>query len=389
LQEEALTGLITRGVAGKAIYRRSFVPATLLVLCIFSYSSVIFAEELVVNGGFEEPVVPHEKGWATYYGQNGAGKCEENGEEECNEGVLVPGWEVFWTDLIVGPQILEPGRLELQNNSVPDLPDAKSGEQKAELDSHHRAASDDNNATILQFIPTCPRSAYTLTYAWRSRTEILNDNDIRVIVKDSIVREHTINAEWDIEEVNFVSDDLCETPIAFASIGDNTTFGGFVDDISVTGPACRTTASCENRAEPTSICEDGKPKSLTLLYDGNAFTQHGQDSNEVIITEPTGEFPNPALVRVYGHKKKSPELLLTKTLAWGETFDVVGPHNRIPPRLKFEIINPENDEIIQTVQFHTSCSQPLAALDEFGGITVWAADVIADSKITPEKRSLD
>ena len=109
----------------------------------------------------------------------------------------------------------------------------------------------------------------------------------------------------------------------------------------------------------------------------------------MIITEPIGDFPNPALVRVYGHKKKSPELLLTKTLAWGETFDVVGPHNRIPPRLKFEIINPENDEIFQTVQFHTSCSQPLAALDEFGGITVWAADVIADSKITPEKRGLD
>ena len=379
-----MNGLINLGGAGMAARRRSCVPRVLLALCMFSYSVGIYADELVRNGGFELPVVEHEKGWTTYYGQNGEGECEANGEEECNDGVLVPDWEVFWTDLIVGPEILQPGRLEIQNNTVPDLPNAKSGEQKAELDSHHRKASDDNNATILQYVPTCPRSAYTLTYAWKSRTETQGDNDIRTVIRDSIVRVHTINSEWDVEEFNFVSDDLCETALAFASIGDSTTLGGFVDDISITGEACTTVEACERTREPEAICDNGKPHTLTLLYDGNALTRHNQEGNEVIITEPTGEFSNPALIRVYGHKKKNAELLLTKTLAWGEIFEVSGPHNRIPPRLRFEIINPDTDEIIQTVQFHTSCSQPLQALDEFGGITVWAADVVAEkARITP------
>ena len=391
-----MNGLINLGVAGKAIRRRSFVPVILLCLCTFSFSFSIsgFADELVRNGDFEFPVVTHEKGWSTYYGQNGAGACEANGEAECNDGELIPDWEVFWTDLILGPQILEPGRVEIQNNSIPGLPDAKSGEQKAELDSHHRkenpdGSPPDNNATILQFLPTCPRSPYTLTYWWKSRTELPNDNDMRVVVRDSIVRVHTINAEWDKEEYNFVSDDLYETALAFASIGDSTTKGGFLDDVSVTGKLGGSVEACENNAESASICAGGKPQTLTLLYDGNAFSQHGQDSNEVIITEPTGEYPNPALIRVYSNKKKNTELVLSKTVNWGETFEVSGPQHRIPPRLRIEIIDPESDDddVIQMVQFHTSCSQPLQALDEFGGITVWAADVIAEeAKITPAKQ---
>ena len=383
--------LINLGVAGKVIYRRSFVPAILLVLCTFSFSVTSFADELVKNGGFELPVVTHEKGWTTYYGQNGEGECVANKEEECNDGVLIPDWEVFWTDLILGPQILEPGRVEIQNNTISGIPNAKSGEQKAELDSHHRKENEDgsptdNNATILQFLPTCPRSAYTLTYAWHSRTELLHDNDMRVVVRDSIVRVHTINSEWDEEEYNFVSDDLYETALAFASIGDNTTKGGFLDDVSVTGNLGGSAEACENHEDPMPICANGKPQSLTLLYDGNAFSQHGQDSNEVIITEPTGEFPNPALIKVYSNKKKNTELINSFTVNWGETFDVSGPQHRIPSRLKFEIIDPDTDEVIQTVQFHTSCSQPLEVLDEFGGITVWAADVIVEKiKITPVK----
>jgi hypothetical protein len=381
-----MNGLINHGVAGKAVHRRSFVPAILLVLCTFSFSVTSFADELVKNGGFELPVVPHEKGWTTYYGQNGEGECEANGEEECNNGVLVPDWEVFWTDLILGPQILKPGRLEIQNNDVNGVPNAKSGEQKAELDSHFRAESDDNNATIHQSLATCPRSPYTLTYAWHSRTTLPHDNDMRVIVRDSIVRVHSLNTDWEVEEYNFVSDDLYETALAFASIGDNTTKGGFLDDVSVTGKPGGSVEACANHEEPTPICANGKPQTLTLLYDGNAFSQHGQDSNEVIITEPTGEFPNPALIKVYSNKKKNTDLVSSFTVNWGETFDVSGPQNRIPPRLKFEIINPDTDEVIQTVQFHTSCSQPLEVLDEFGGITVWAADVVVEkAKITPAK----
>jgi flagellar hook protein FlgE len=383
--------LIKFGVAGTVIHRRNFMPAILLALGSLTLAMSVSATELVENGGFEEPVVPHLKGWTTYYGQNGEGECEANGELECNDGTLVPGWTVFWTDLVLDLQVLEPGRLEIQNNTVIGTPNAKSGEQKAELDSHHRAASDDNNATILQFLPTCPRSAYTLTYAWKSRTEMPHDNDIRVVVRDSIVRTHTRNTDWEEEEFNFVSDSSFETGLAFASIGDSTTKGGFLDDVSVTGKLGGSAEVCDsNNDDPTPICDDGKPQVLTLLYDGNEFSQHNQDSNEVIISDPPVDsdgkalpFPNPALIKVYDHKTKSTEPLNSFTLDWGETFDVKGPHNRIPPRLRFEIIDPDTDEVFQTVQFHTSCSQPLEALDEFGGITVWSAKINEVNKTTP------
>jgi hypothetical protein len=138
---------------------------------------------------------------------------------------------------------------------------------------------------------------------------------------------------------------------------------------------------------------------LTLLYDGNEFSQYSQNSNEVIITDPptyvdaegnelTVPSPNPALIRVYGHKKNDLTPLNSFNVEWGETFDVSGPRNRIPPRLKFEITDPDTGDIWQTVQFHTSCSQPLEALDEFGAITVWGAVFSTEkfketNKITP------
>ena len=389
--------LISFGVAGTAVHRRYFVPAILLVFCSLTLVTTAPAAELVTNGSFETPVVtPEELGWATFYGENQPSNAPDdcpldNASEHCDDDERIPGWKVFWTDLIIGPQVLEPGRLELQNNTITGLPDAKSGEQKAELDSHHRVDSDDNNATILQFLPTCPRSTYTLSYWWKSRTTLEHDNDVRVVIGDSIVRMHTLNTDWEKEEYNFVSGDSYETGLAFASIGDSTTHGMFLDDVSVTGRLGGSIEACPGPGPvPDPICEDGKPQVLTLLYDGNAFSQHDQEGNEVIITDPPVDaggkaipFPNPALVKIYDHKKKDPKQLGSFTLEWGELFDVSGPHNRIPPRLKFEIIDPKTNEVFQTVQFHTSCSQPLDALDEFGGITVWAAKVGEVNKITP------
>jgi len=401
---------INFGVAGTAIHRRSYVPAILLVFCSLTITTAVSAAELVENGGFENPIVDQNPdpdqnlGWATYYGENlplsAQGDCpSDNAFEHCNDDVRVPGWTVFWTDLLLeeGHELV-PGRLEIQNNTIVSLPPAKSGEQKAELDSHHRVGSDDNNVTILQFLPTCPRSTYTLSYWWKSRTTMENDNDVRVVIGDSIVRVHTLNTEWQKEEYNFISGDSYETGLAFASIGDKTTHGMFLDDVSVTGKLGGGIEACPEPGpvpDPEPICEDGKPKVLTLLYDGNAFSQHSQDSNEVIITDPPEDddghvlpYPNPALIKVYDHKKKNAGSLGSFSVQRGELFSVRGEHNRIPPRLKFEIIDPDTDKIFQTVQFHTSCSQPLDALDEFGGITVWSieeVEVTEVNKITPIK----
>jgi hypothetical protein len=353
-------------VAGRAVRRNKFTQAFLLILLTSTLVTGASAAQLVVNGGFEDPVVTNPDGWSTYYGQNFLGTCLEPPEEQCNGGTLVPGWSVEWSD--DGSD----GRLEIQRGFIAGVWPHR-GDQKAELDSHHRLGVEPNhNVTIFQTLQTCERSAYTMNYAWKSRTMIPGDNDVDVLIDGATVRGHMINSDWEMETINFVSGDTGETTIEFASLGDATTLGMFLDSVSVTGMDGSEPSNC---GDPQEICADGKPRTLTLLYDGNDFTDHSQVSNEVII-EPAfvASFPNPAYIKVYGHKKKNPQMLGAYTLDIGQTFDVSGPRNRIPPRLKFEIWDSENGgTLIQTVQFHTSCSQTLDTLDEFGAITVWGA----------------
>ena len=389
--------LINFGVADKAIHRRSFVPAILLVIFSLTLTTAVSAAELVVNGGFEDPIVDTDLGWTTYYGENQPlsepGDCPTGVDDApayCNDDDRVPGWSVFWTDDLVENEQLNPGRLEIQTGTTGGWPAYNGTAQKAELDSHHRVGNDNTNVTIAQFLPTCPLTAYTLSYAWKSRTEISGDNDVRVIVGSKRVNMHAQNDDWQKETVYFISDNADETLLLFGSIGDETTTGMFLDEVSVDGPDGSESEDCP----PVLMDCDNTPLNITLRYDGNDDIKHNQSGNEVIITpETVNSYPDPATIKVYGHKKKDPELLKTYTdVAIGDFFTVKGPRKRIPPRLTFEIYNPKDDltkdDPVQTITFHTSCSQPLDAGDEFGAITVWSSVTGEVNKITPTDSAL-
>ena len=194
------------------------------------------------------------------------------------------------------------------------------------------------------------------------------DNDTRVVINDKQYAIHNQNDDWEFEEILFTSDDSYETMLIFGSIGTETTKGMYLDEVSVTGPDGSEEEPC------TLVCGD-KPMELTLMYDGDDDTDHQQTSNEVIIyPEVVPSFPIEAVIKVYGHNSKKPQLLGTFTVEQGGLFSVSGPHKRIPPRLVFVIYHPDDLEVpFQTVTFHTSCSQPMDAGDEFGAITVWSA----------------
>jgi hypothetical protein len=172
------------------------------------------------------------------------------------------------------------------------------------------------------------------------------------------------NDAWQEETVDFLSDNSGQTLILFGSIGDETTTGMFLDGISVTGPDC-------------SLVCDQKPYDITLRYDGDEDSSHNQTGNKVVISpEVVYPFPDPATIKVYGHKKKGPRLLGTYDVGINGLFSVsnIKSNKRIPPRLTFEIYNEGGaGDPVQTVTFHTSCSQPLSGGDEFGAITVWNA----------------
>ena len=121
------------------------------VLITLMLITTSYASNLIVNGDFEEPKVKTPKVWSTYYGQNFTGVCDV----DCNG--LIPGWSILWTD------DLTPGRIELQRGPV-----AKTApflnDQKAELDSHYRKDSGDNNVLIYQEIEVCEGEKYNLSY---------------------------------------------------------------------------------------------------------------------------------------------------------------------------------------------------------------------------------
>ena len=367
-----------------------FSAVIALILFGFIVVPTASAVELITNGDFEVPVVTHEKMWSTYYGQNGNGMCGLMGEDECNGGQLIPGWSALWSDTLMNfpddPLKWIPGRIELQRDP-PLVPgeqpgdyigncSACSGRQKAELDSHFRAFNPDNNVTIFQAPKTCPRTPYTLSYSWKGRLNILHNSDLDVLIDDVVVNKYRFfSTTWNMEDYNFISGDNNRTMLAFQSCGDGNTLGVFVDSVSLLGPDGSDPELCD---DPENICESGKPKVLTLLYDGDVdgVDHHGQTSDEVIVETFVTPLPQYVHIEIFGHNKNK-DALWSGKYEIGDLITINGPKNRIPPRLRFEIWSMNGlvpSELLQIVQFHTLCSQPLSVGDEFGAIAVWGAE---------------
>ena len=121
----------------------------------------------------------------------------------------------------------------------------------------------------------------------------------------------------------------------------------------------------------------GKPNTLTLLYGGDGGHDAAQpiDSVEVIV-DPLypASFPNPAVIDVVGIQRPTLLNIGTYEVAVGGTFSIMDPSKpTITPRTAF-YIRDEYCTLVQEVQFHTSCSQPLEYGDEYGGIVLWGSE---------------
>lgn len=429
------------GAASKAGRRYKLMPVFLLVLLTSMFSTVTLAAEMLVNGDFEQPDLStfakgsraDVEGWTTFFGQNFTGTCTI----ECNGDTLIPGWSVVWSDTWNDP-VPTPGRIEVQANLLtvlyPGISTAKGGSQKVELDSHDRVSSllhsGNHNVTLFQEFASCPNTAYTLTYNWRSRRAILGDNDVDVMVDGTVVRNHSMTANWVKETVSFVTDKTGSTGLAFASLGDGNTYGMSLDNISVIGPAANACppppGDCQDcKNDPTAVgcqCEGytkpvvesasstlsdfsglgwsvvkkgsdviecglcfpaggsdkhGKLTELTLLYDGNDYTSHGQGAfpdKFSIIPATVGTFPNLANIRVFKDDKGTAGTKLFEgEIEIGEIFKFVPDGSSVLIEIR-----PKNlSHVVQTIVFHVSCSKPLENQDSFGGITIWDGITVA------------
>lgn len=120
------------------------------------------------------------------------------------------------------------------------------------------------------------------------------------------------------------------------------------------------------------ICEDGKPASLKIQYDADSDTSHSQGSAYVTISPTNAVFPAGAVwIVVTDHQDK--KQVFAGSVLPGGVFWVAGPQKLISSSYWFRVYTGQGGTLLQTVNFHGSCSTPLNGGDEFGAITVLGA----------------
>ncbi|MCH9039804.1 MAG: hypothetical protein IIC23_10480 [Chloroflexi bacterium] len=134
----------------------------------------------------------------------------------------------------------------------------------------------------------------------------------------------------------------------------------------------------------------GKPVILTMTYTGDQNpTSHTQDAGKVVITGLTG---NATPVHIIATNKSDPNSRKAKiwfdgTVALGETFNIDAKAlGRDRLSSKTFVLVYDGTTLLQSINFHTSCSQPLSIGDQFGSaqLTVYAGQ--ADLGLTKKHK---
>jgi hypothetical protein len=130
-------------------------------------------------------------------------------------------------------------------------------------------------------------------------------------------------------------------------------------------------------APQVNLCgELGKPKVLTMRYTGQGpeATSHAQDPKKVsVVGDPKGELN----VRILASSKSDPankkaKVWFNGTVTLGDTFDI-DAGNAGASRLAgdtYVFVYKLDGTLLQSVRFHTSCSQPLRIGDQFGSLEI-------------------
>jgi len=147
-----------------------------------------------------------------------------------------------------------------------------------------------------------------------------------------------------------------------------------IGDCEVAEPAIDIEKYTRGEIEPVWICELDKPQVLTMLYTGDNVQNHNQDPRKVKVEGDPGFAP---VVHIIAADKKLRDLHRAKIFFEGDVplggiFGIdatAAGEGKLRADTYVHIFDPAG-ELLQTIKFHTSCSQPLALGDEFGGVQV-------------------
>lgn len=167
------------------------------VLCL-ALSPITAHANLIVNGGFEDPVIS-DFDWEIYSGG-------------------IPGWSTTF-----GPGI------EIQRN-VAGSP--FEGHQHVELDSN-------NNSGMSQSVATTAGASYLLSFAYSPRPNVASaSNGIELwldgVLRDTFTGDGIGDTNWAVRSYSVIGDG--STLIEFRAVGTNESLGGYLDDVRLTIP---------------------------------------------------------------------------------------------------------------------------------------------------------
>lgn len=182
--------------------------------------------ELIVNGGFEEPVVQTSEKWDIYNTSQ------------------ISGWTVEWVSAQPAynghPQPAE-GYLEL-HRGVASGWNANEGAQYAELDSDwfgplSSVSGEPASAKIYQDLATVPGQEYTIKFYFSPRPGTTIDNNKLQFswdggVKDTISGAGGSVTNWSEHTYSFTAVNSI-TRIQFSDLGTSDSLGTFLDNVSV------------------------------------------------------------------------------------------------------------------------------------------------------------
>jgi len=173
--------------------------------------------------------------------------------------------------------------------------------------------------------------------------------------------------------LNTVSDlfvqDFCTTDQVFAFV-NTATVEGKADD---GGQTVNDDDIAEYICEPLlTLCDVGRPNILNIRYNGDGTDSPSDNAQtaDTIVPNPVN-LPPVVDVKIYA-KNTGGFLKGYNDVGIGDPMFVQdkSKSGKIPPSVVIEILNAAGTQVLQTITFHGSCSQPLNVGDKFGGITI-------------------
>ncbi len=130
----------------------------------------------------------------------------------------------------------------------------------------------------------------------------------------------------------------------------------------------------------TNLCPGSgfKPQVLTMKYTGDdcSATNHSQAAGKVFCSGDPGFAP---LVHIISHDPANKYIWFQGDVALNANFDIDATSAgrvQLQGDTIVDIFDVNNGALLQTVQFHTSCSQPLIPGDQYGGVELVSAVLV-------------